>query len=404
MVERRDYLNGAHCDDTEKKNIAIYGSTGSIGTQALDVSRGLDDIHVSALVCNSNIELMARQIDEFRPEYAAVVDEKLAAKLESIIRSRSIDTKILAGEQGAIEACSHDSIDTVISAPVGIAGLYPTLELIKTGKNMAIANKETLVTGGEIVTSLAKRHNASIIPIDSEHSAIFQCLQGNDDNPIEKIILTCSGGPFRGKKREELRGVTVEQALKHPNWSMGGKITIDSATLMNKGLEVIEARWLFGMTHDRIEVVVHPQSLMHSAVQYEDGSIMAQLGAPDMRIPIQYSLTYPKRVANSFKRIDLISKRLDFESPDYETFKCLAAAKKALDKGGHYPTVVNGANEAAVNLFLSKRISFLDIMDLVEGAMLNYKESGAITLESIFEADRWAREYVNENTTRQTYK
>lgn len=381
----------------ESKNIAIYGSTGSIGTQSLDVVRGLPSIHVSALVCNSNIELMEKQIEEFKPEYAAVVDEEKAAELESMIRGKSIDTKILGGTQGAIEACSQDSIDTVVDAPVGIAGLYPTLELIKAGKNMAIANKETLVTGGELVTSLAAKHNISITPIDSEHSAIFQCLQGNAGNPVEKIILTCSGGPFRGKTREELQGVTVEQALKHPNWDMGGKITIDSATLMNKGLEVIEAKWLFGIPLDKINVVVHPQSFIHSAVQYVDGSIIAQMGVPDMRIPIQYSLTYPERVGNSFERLDLVGKNLNFESPDYKTFKCLTAAKTALEKGGHYPTVVNGANEMAVNLFLDRRIHFLDIMDLVEGALLNYTDSGSVTLESILKADKWSRDYVMEN-------
>jgi 1-deoxy-D-xylulose-5-phosphate reductoisomerase len=377
------------------KNIAIYGSTGSIGTQALEVARE-QGMKVTALCCHTSIGALLRQIEEFRPAYAGVVDEEKACELQTLVKQKGIDTKVLPGVEGVIEACGADGVSIVLNAVVGIAGLYPTIELIKRGKDIALANKETMVTGGQIVTSLAKEYGVKIYPVDSEHSAIFQCLQGNKGNEIEKIILTASGGPFRGMKRTDLQGVTVERALKHPNWSMGSKITIDSATLMNKGLEIIEAKWLFDVPVERIQVAVHPQSIVHSAVQYKDGSVMAQMGMPDMKTPIQYAFTYPSRMENSFKRLDLIGKTLTFEPPDYGTFTCLACAVKAIEKGGNFATVVNGANEKAVGMFLDKRIGFLDIFDLVESAFLNYNGNGSVTVESIFAADRWAREYVSE--------
>ncbi len=380
----------------KNKNIAIYGSTGSIGTQTLDVVSELQNIKIVSLVCNSNITLLLKQIEKFKPKFVGVVDQNCATELDNILKTKSFDTKVFSGVEGSIEACNAEEVDTVVSAAVGIAGLRPTVEFIKNGKNIAIANKETLVTGGDIVINLAKKHNVSIIPVDSEHSAIFQSIQGNKENEIEKILLTCSGGPFRGKTREELKDVTVEQALNHPNWSMGNKITIDSATLMNKGLEIMEAKWLFNIPQEKIEVIVHPQSIIHSAVQYSDGSIIAQLGTPNMRLPIQYALTYPRRERSKFPRLDLFKKNLEFEKPDEKTFKSLRIARDSLKMGGTYPTVVNGANEQAVSLFLNKKIKFLDIMDLVETTFVNYKSSETPTLKSIFAADKWSREFVDE--------
>lgn len=387
----------------EHKRIAIYGSTGSIGTQTLDVVRELNrirpsSIDVAALVCNNNVELMAKQIEEFRPKRAAVSTSGKMDELCALLRGKGLRTELGCGGLG-VNACIQNDVDMVISAPVGIAGLRPMLGFIMGGKNVGLANKETLVTGGRIVMESAQKNNVKVLPIDSEHSAIFQALQGNDNNEIEKIILTCSGGPFLGKKANELKDVTVEQALGHKTWPMmGRKITIDSATLMNKGLEVIEATWLFGVGPDKIQVVVHPQSVIHSAVQYKDGSIMAQLGTHDMRTPIQYAITYPDRTENSFPRLDLLKlKRMDFEEPDYETFGCLSLAIEAVKKGGDYPTVVNGANEQAVELFLNGKIKFLDIPELIEGAFTNYNGGEVVTVDSIFEADRWARRYVMEH-------
>jgi 1-deoxy-D-xylulose-5-phosphate reductoisomerase len=376
------------------KTISIYGSTGSIGKQTLEVVRELGDIEVFALCCRSDAVKMFEQIKEFRPKVVAVINERDANQLKNMVANNNLNTRVVSGERAAIEACGTNDVSTVVMAPVGIAGLYPTLELIKRGKTIALANKETLVTGGELVMPLAKQYGVQILPVDSEHSAIFQALQGNNGNAIEKIKLTASGGPFRGKNREQLKGLTAREALKHPNWSMGPKVTIDSATLMNKGLEFIEARWLFDVKPEQIEVVVHPQSIIHSIVRYEDGSEIAQMGTPDMRTPIQYALTYPNRRKNTFPRLELEGKPLTFEKPDYETFKCLKYAIEALKKGGTFPTMINGANEQAVAIFLEDRISFLAISDLVESAYIAYNNTDLVTLDSIFAADRWAREHV----------
>lgn len=386
----------------EHKRIAIYGSTGSIGTQTLDVVRELnrrqpDLIEVTALACNNNVELLAKQIEEFKPKRAAVLREDKFADLVRLARHAGARTVLSCGS-ATVSVCTGNDVDMVVSAPVGIAGLRPMLEFIMDGKDVGLANKETLVTGGRIVMGLAQKNNVKVLPIDSEHSAIFQALQGNDGKEIEKIILTCSGGPFRGKKAKDLREVTVEQALGHPTWNMGRKITIDSSTLMNKGLEVIEATWLFGVGPERIEVVIHPQSVVHSAVQYKDGSVIAQLGTHDMRTPIQYAMTYPDRMENGFPRLDLLKlKRMDFEEPDYETFKCLDIAIRAIRRGGNSPAVVNGANEQAVELFLNKQIRFLEIAELVEGAFVNYTDGREVTVNSVLDADRWARRYVLES-------
>lgn len=377
------------------KNIAVIGSTGSIGTQTLDVVRELDGrFSVVTLCCNSNIDLLEKQVREFRPKFAVVINENKALEFKKNISD--LNTKVLVGQQGVIEACIYPKISIVLNAAVGIAGLIPTIECIKAKKDIALANKETLVTGGEIVMNLAKENGVKILPVDSEHSAIFQSLQGNDYKSIEKIILTASGGPFRGKDINELKNVTVREALNHPNWSMGSKITIDSASLMNKGLEVIEAKWLFDVDVDNIQVVVHPQSILHSAVQYHDGSIIGQMGLPDMKLPIQYALTYPKRSRNTFKRLDIFSKQLTFEEPDVKTFRCLSLAYRAIKIGKTAPVVLNGANEKAVELFLKKKIKFLDIAEMVEKALNEHKVSDVLTLDDIIKADSWSREFINK--------
>jgi 1-deoxy-D-xylulose-5-phosphate reductoisomerase len=379
------------------KNIAIIGSTGSIGTQTLAVARELKNMNIVSLCCNSNIKLLEEQIREFKPSFAAVLDEKAANELKCNIKDTN--TKVLSGLNGIIEVCTKDEINIVINSAVGISGLVPTIECIKNRKEIALANKETLVTGGQMVTKLAKEYNVNILPIDSEHSAIFQCLQGNRQNKIEKIILTASGGPFRGYDMKMLEKVTVEQALKHPNWDMGSKITIDSATMMNKGLEVIEAKWLFNVEANDIEVVVHPQSFIHSAVQYEDGSIIAQMGVPDMKVPIQYALNYPLRLHNSFERLNLFDKNMEFYRPDVDNFKCLKLAYKAINLGNTAPVVLNGANEKAVELFLNRKISFLEIGNLIEdtlNAHVNSENFGEdeMSLEKVLASDLWAREHV----------
>lgn len=324
------------------RTISILGSTGSIGTQTLEVVEVLGDIQVGAISGNHNIKLLEEQARKFRPRLVSVMDEDNAKELKS--RLADTDCKVVAGMDGLVEAATLVEADTVVTSIVGNVGLRPTFEAISAGKNIALANKETLVSAGQLVMDLAKKKGISIYPVDSEHSAIFQSLQGNKDNKIRRILLTASGGPFRGKTLDELKSVTAADALCHPNWSMGKKITIDSATLMNKGLEVMEAKWLFGVDTDQIEVLVHPQSIIHSAVEYEDGAIMAQLGEPDMRVPIQYALTYPKRVANPFPKIDFAKRaQLTFDHPDMDTFRCLALAYKALKIGGTMPTVLNGA-------------------------------------------------------------
>lgn len=375
------------------RKISILGSTGSIGTQTLEVVENLENIKVMAITGNSNIELLEEQARKFQPELVAVMDEKNAEVLKE--KLADMDICVVSGIDGLVEAATYEGIDTVVTSVVGNVGLKPTFEAICAGKNIALANKETLVSAGQLVMDLAKKHNIKIYPVDSEHSAIFQSLQGNEGNKIERILLTASGGPFRGKKREELLNVTAADALKHPNWSMGNKITIDSATLMNKGLEVMEAKWLFDVDVDQIEVLIHPQSIVHSAVEYEDGAIMAQMGEPDMRVPIQYALTYPKRVKSPFPRIDFTQhNHLTFDKPDMETFKCLSLAYRALKTGGTLPAVLNGANEVAVARFLKGDIGFLQIPELIEQTMDAYTVKQEYTLEDLLEADAWAKNYA----------
>lgn len=376
------------------KSMVILGSTGSIGTQALDVAR-LRGFSVKALTSNSNIDLLESQIREFKPEIAAVADEKKAAELK--IKVADTSTKVLGGEEGICAAAQLET-DKVLNSIVGIAGLKPTLAAIEAGSDIALANKETLVAGGELVTSRAKEKGVAILPVDSEHSAIFQSLQGcPGKKSVKRLILTASGGPFFGRTRKELEGVTVEQALKHPNWSMGAKITIDSATMMNKGLELIEAAWLFDMPADRIDILVHRQSVVHSLVEYVDNSVIAQLGVPDMRVPIQYALTYPERYESPAKQLRLEDwKTLTFEEPDYDTFKCINLCKQAITKGGVYPAAANGANEAANKLFRDGRIKFLDIADAVSAVLDSTEFSPCDSLDNILLADSRARQKVVE--------
>lgn len=351
---------------SSRKNIAILGSTGSIGTQALEVIREqASHFNVEVLTSNSNAALLIKQAEEFAPEVVVIADE---SKLEQVRQGlRELPIKVYAGQDALADVVQIPSVDMVLTALVGYAGLKPTLNALAAGKNIALANKETLVVAGELVTELATKNNCSIFPIDSEHSAIFQCLVGESHNAVEKIYLTASGGPFRGRDREFLSTVRKEQALKHPNWDMGAKITIDSATLMNKGLEMIEARWLFGLNPEQIDVIVHPQSVIHSIAQFEDGSMKAQMGLPDMKLPIQYALGYPKRLKSSFQRFDFLKyPSLTFESPDTETFRNLALAMEAMIKGGNMPCIVNAANEIAVAAFLKDQIGFLEMSDLIE--------------------------------------
>ncbi|MBQ1897832.1 MAG: 1-deoxy-D-xylulose-5-phosphate reductoisomerase [Ruminococcus sp.] len=373
-------------------NLSILGSTGSIGTQTLEVARKLN-LKVNAVSAYSSIELLEEQIREFRPALAVVFDEKKAAELKTNIADT--DTKVLSGMDGLFEIC-HDDSELLVNAVVGMVGLAPTMEAIKAKKNIAFANKETLVAGGELVMKAVRENGVKLLPVDSEHSAIFQCLQAAPpDKKLKKILLTASGGPFFGKTTDELRDVTVEQALNHPNWAMGSKITIDSATMMNKGLEIIEAAWLFDTDPDDIEVVVHRESIIHSMVEFTDHSILAQLGMPDMRIPIQYAITYPERVPSLVPEIDWKTlSKMTFYSADDVTFKCLAACKKAMKKGGLYPAVANGANEVANRLFRDKKISFLDIGELVSSAVDELTVEPASTLDDVFAADQLAREFV----------
>ena len=352
-----------------KKHIAILGSTGSIGTQALDVVREQSDhFVVEVLTANSNAELLVHQAKEFNPNIVVISDETQYKRVSDALWQ--LDIKTYAGEDSLAQVVEAEDIDIVLTALVGYAGLKPTLSAIKAGKQIALANKETLVVAGELVTKLAKDKGVNIYPVDSEHSAIFQCLVGEFHNHIEKIYLTASGGPFRGKKKKELEGVTREQALKHPNWEMGAKVTVDSASMMNKGLEVIEAKWLFGLNTEQIEVVVHPQSIVHSIVQFEDGSMKAQMGLPDMKLPIQYALGYPKRLKSEFPRLDFMNHpSLTFERPDTETFRNLALAFEAMQKGGNLPCILNAANEVAVKGFLNDKVKFLEMPNIIERCM-----------------------------------
>lgn len=376
------------------KSMVILGSTGSIGTQALDVAR-LRNFTVKALTSNSNIDLLEKQIREFKPEIAAVADDKRAAELR--IKVADTDTKVLGGEEGLCAAAQLDA-DKVLNSIVGIAGLKPTLAAIEAGNDIALANKETLVAGGELVTTRAKEKGVAILPVDSEHSAIFQSLQGSPGKKsVKRLILTASGGPFFGRTRDELKDVTVEQALRHPNWSMGAKITVDSATMMNKGLELIEAAWLFDMPADKIDILVHRQSVVHSLVEYVDNSVIAQLGVPDMRVPIQYALTYPERYESPAKQLRLEDwKTLTFEQPDYDTFSCINLCRQAITKGGICPASANSANEAANKLFRDGKIKFLDIADAVAGVLDSTEFSPCDSLENILFADSRAREKVHE--------
>ena len=373
------------------KKIIVLGSTGSIGVQALEVARR-DGYKITALAAGSNISLLEKQAREFNPKIVAVFNEDAAKELK--IKLNDTDIKVLSGVEGVCEAAQCEG-DIVLNSIVGIAGLRPTLAAIEAGKDIALANKETLVTGGDIVKKTAKNKNVKILPVDSEHSAIFQSLQGAPSGSIKKILLTASGGPFFGKTRKDLENVTVKEALNHPNWSMGAKITIDSATLMNKGLEVIEAVHLFDIDADNIEVLVHRQSIVHSGVELSDGAVIAQLGTPDMRLPIQYALTYPERSGYAFEKLDLFKiGTLTFQKPDTDTFRCLPICIKAIKEGGLAPTAVNGANEEAVALFLEGKIKFLQIADLVEKAFINAQNKKEFTLEDILYTDKQARELV----------
>ena len=350
------------------KKIAILGSTGSIGTQTLDIVREQGDIQVVAMAAGRNISLLEAQMREFKPSLVSVWDEKKASELRT--NTKDLGIKIVSGMEGLLEVSVIPESEILVTAIVGMLGIRPTIAAIKAGKKIALANKETLVTAGHIIIPLAKEYKVPILPVDSEHSAIFQSLQGAGDNKISKILLTASGGPFRGRKSDDLKNIQVEDALKHPNWSMGRKITIDSSTLVNKGLEVMEAKWLFDVTLDQIQVVVHPQSVIHSAVEYEDGAVIAQLGTPDMRLPIQYALYYPERRNLSGRRLDLFEiADLTFEKPDTDTFRGLALAYLAMEKGGNIPTVYNAANEKAVSLFLDRKISYPEITELIEACM-----------------------------------
>ena len=377
-----------------KRRLSILGSTGSIGTQTLDVVRNLH-LHVCGLAANKNIGLLERQIREFKPEAVAVYDSEAAKKLAAAVKD--VPVKILQGMDGLCEVASIDGADLVLNAVVGMVGLRPTLSAISAGKDVALANKETLVAGGALVMKAAKENGVHILPVDSEHSAIFQCLQGCPDKKmLKRIILTASGGAFYGRTADELKNVTAQQALHNPNWNMGAKVTVDSATMMNKGLEIIEASWLFGVPEEKIDVLVQRESIVHSMIEYDDNSVIAQLGVPDMRIPIQYAITYPERFTSPVKQLDLAKYgSLTFGRPDENTFKCLKACKNALKRGALAPAAANGANEAAVKLFLEGKISFLDIGELVTEAMLNQSDTvKAISVEDILNADAKARNFV----------
>lgn len=375
------------------KTIAILGSTGSIGTQTLEVVRENQDIRVAALAAGNNITLLEQQIREFAPKTAAVWTEEKAKELRE--RVKDLPVKIVSGMDGLLEISALEETDILVTAIVGMIGIRPTIAAIRAGKDIALANKETLVTAGHIIMPLAKEHHVSILPVDSEHSAIFQSLQGNEKNSIKKILLTASGGPFRGRKREELANIQVEDALKHPNWEMGRKITIDSSTMINKGLEVIEAKWLFDVEFDQIQVVVQPQSVIHSMVEYEDGAVIAQLGTPDMKLPIQYALYYPKRRNLPGDRLDFWKlTELTFEQPDLETFYGLRLAYEAGRAGGTMPTVFNAANERAVSLFLDRKIKYLEIPEIIHYCMDAHKRKEAPTVEEILSAEAETYEQI----------
>jgi len=386
-----------------KKRIAILGSTGSIGTQSLEVVEQNPDLfEIDCLTANSNADLLIVQAKKFKPNSVAIADDTKYLQVKEALANEPI--KVFGGYNSIVQLMSLDTFDLVLTAMVGFSGLEPTLAAIRNKKTIALANKETLVVAGDIVTQLALENNVAIYPVDSEHSAIFQCLYGEVGNPIEKIILTASGGPFRGKKREDLITVTRDQALKHPNWTMGAKITIDSASLMNKGLEMIEAKWLFNLRPDQIDVIVHPQSIIHSIVQFEDGSMKAQMGLPDMKLPIQVAMAYPHRIKNDFPRFDFVNySNLTFEKPDMETFHCLSLAKEAMDKGGNLPCIMNAANEEAVAAFLNREIGFLAIAETIEEVMMKATFIQQPTIEDYRNSDEEARRIFKENLARKKF-
>lgn len=377
------------------KKVTILGSTGSIGTQALDVIReNREDFHITALTCGSNVERIREQIKEFKPEMISVAGEEDA----KVLQTEFPELDVHYGEEGQIAAAESDC-DVLFNSVMGMRGLVPTCRAIEKGRDIALANKETLVAGGQVVMDLVKKHQVKMLPVDSEHSAIFQCIQGNEGKKINKILLTASGGPFRGYTMEKLEKVTLEQALKHPKWTMGRKITIDSATMMNKGLEVIEAKWLFDVDLDRIQILVHPQSIVHSAVEFEDTSIIAQLGLPDMRIPISVALGYPNRIPYGGKGLDFFKEgaNLTFEEPNPQVFRCIGLAYEASKAGGSYPVVLNGANEVLVDMFLKKEISFIDIQRTLEKTLEKHNPIYDLGLEDILSIDKEIRKEIREN-------
>lgn len=381
------------------KNISILGATGSIGTQTLDVIRKSNNINLIGITANTSVDKVKDIIDEFNPKYVGMMDKKSKDEIEKYVKEKKLAINVFEGIEGLNKIASLDEIDTVVTSVVGMIGLEPTINAIRSKKDIALANKETLVVAGELVMKEAKKYGVKILPVDSEHSAIFQSLRGNSIKELKKIILTASGGPFRGKKIEDLKNISLEEALNHPNWSMGRKITIDSSTLMNKGLEVIEAHWLFNCEYDNIQVLVHPQSIIHSMVEYKDNSIIAQLGSADMRLPIQYALNYPSReksIANGINFYEIAN--LTFEKPDIETFKCLKLAFQAGKHGKLMPTILNGANEEAVDLYLNKKIKYLQIGDIIEHCMEYFKKEGEgeVTLENVISLDKKVKEYVRK--------
>ena len=377
------------------KKISVLGSTGSIGTQTLEIARYNQDIGITALAAGSNVELLEKQVREFHPKIACLWKEEAARELKR--RIRDLDVKVVSGMEGLMEAACEPEAQIVVTAVVGMIGIRPTIAAREAGKDIALANKETLVTAVHIIMPLAKEKGVKILPVDSEHSAIFQCLQGAGENRIHKILLTASGGPFRGRSREQLAGVQPADALKHPNWSMGRKITIDSSTMVNKGLEVMEAHWLFDVDMDQVQVVIQPASVIHSMIEYEDGAVIAQLGTPDMKLPIQYALYYPERRFLPGDRLDFTKlKEITFDEPDMETFRGLKLAYEAGKAGGSLPTVFNAANELAVSLFLEKKIPYLAITDLIQGAMENHKRKAAPNVDQILAAEQEAYDFIRE--------
>lgn len=375
------------------KNISILGSTGSIGTQTLDIVRANNDLNVVAIAAGSNVKMLEEQIREFHPKLVCVYNEEAAGRLKTAVADT--DVKVVAGMDGLIEAATYNSVQIVVTAFVGMIGIRPTLEAIKAKKDIALANKETLVTAGHLVMEAAKEYGVKILPVDSEHSAIFQSLNGENKKEIDKILLTASGGPFRGWTKEQMRDVQVEDALKHPNWAMGQKITIDSATMVNKGLEVIEAKWLFDVDIDHVQAVVQPQSIIHSMVQYKDGAVIAQLGTPDMKLPIQYALYYPERRYLAGERLDFAKiGQITFEAPDLNNFVGLKMAYEAGRMGGSMPTVFNAANEKAVAKFLNRKIGFLDITDIIGYCMEQHENINHPTVEQILEIEQWVYELI----------